>query len=93
MIKQLLISSLPLFTIAFLLTGCEQTKSAPEKKNQVEESAPEKKPSSINTTAKMKAVEMPEDQIISATAEEPVATNDQQFEGSRSLKRYLDESP
>jgi len=93
MIKQFLISSLPLLTIAFLLTGCEKTKSAPEKKNQVEESVPEEKTPSTETMTEIKEVEITGNKKMSVTAGDPVKTDDQKFEGSRSLKRYLDDSP
>jgi uncharacterized lipoprotein YajG len=92
MTKQLLISLLPLFTIAFLLTGCEKTQSTPEKKNQLEKAiSNESTPSS--ETPKMPAVEITGDKKERVTTGEALATENQKFEGSQSLKRYLDDSP
>jgi len=90
--KQLLLSFLPLFTIAFLLTGCEQTKSVPEKKIPIENSVPEEKTPSSQTMPAMKEVETTEDKKESVTSNEPLTTDKQKFEGSKSLKRYLDDS-
>jgi len=92
MAKQLLLSFLPLFTIAFLLTGCEKTRSAPEKKIQIKNSVPEEKTPSTQTMPAMKEVETTEDKKESVPSNEPLATDEQKFEGSKTLKRYLDDS-
>ena len=92
MAKQLLLSFLPLFTIAFLLAGCEKTRSAPEKKIQIENSVPEEKTPATQTMPALKEVETTGDKKESATSNEPLTTDEQKFEGSTTLKRYPDDS-
>jgi len=90
--KQLLLSFLSLFTIAFLLTGCEKTRSAPEKKIQIESSVPEKKTPATQTMPVMKEVKATENKKKRVASSESLATDEQKFEGSKTLKRYLDGS-
>jgi hypothetical protein len=92
MAKQLLLSFLPLFTIAFLSTGCEQTRSVPEKKIPIENYVSEEKTPSTQTMPVMKEVETTDDKKESVTSNEPLTTDKQIFEGSKTLKRYLDDS-
>ena len=91
MTKQLLISFLPLFTIVFLLTGCGKTQSAPEKKNQLEKAISKENIPSSETMTEVKEAEITEDE--KKNFKEPLKTERQNFEGSQSLKRYLDDSP
>ena len=91
--KQLLISFLTLFTIAFLLSGCEKTKNAPEKKSQIEKPVPAEKTPSTETMTTTKEIEITGDEKKGVTSRESPTNDNQKFEGSQSLKRYLDDSP
>jgi len=93
MIKQLLISLLPLFTIAFLLTGCEKTQSTPEKKNQLEKTISKENTPSSETMTEVKEANITEAEKKNFSPNEPLKTEHQKYEGSQSLKRYLDDSP
>jgi hypothetical protein len=90
--KQLLISLLSLFTIVFLLTGCEKTNSAPENKIQIENSVPEEKTPATPTMPAMKDAATTEDKKESVLSSEPLTADQPEPEGSKSLKRYLDDS-
>jgi len=86
--KQLSFPFLLLFTMAFLLTGCEKTKSVAKEK-----ASP---PEIIKTMAEIEEIEeteIIEDKEKSVTTKNTPATDNQKFEGSQTLKRYMEDSP
>jgi len=103
--KHYLFPFIPLLIIAFLLTGCEKNKSVSKEKSPVENSATEEKTSSaetIQTMNEMEEIKEVEEQkkpetiggkeksVISLNT---AATDNQKFEGSQTLNRFIDDSP
>ncbi len=91
--KNILIFFLPLLTLALLGTGCEKGKSAPKEKIPVEKSQPEAKTPPIATLTAPEEAEIVESEETSTVTEDIPATDNQQYEGSATLKRYSDDSP
>ncbi len=87
--KQLLFPLIPLLTMAFLVTGCEKTKSVAKEKNPVEKSMTEEKAPSTETMTETVEVEIIDDKEKSLTTKDTPVTENQKFEGSQTLKRYL----
>lgn len=86
--KQLLFPFIPLFLMAFLLTGCEESKSVAKEKNQVEKSVTKEKALSIETMTEIEEAEKIDDKKKSVTTRDAPAPDNQKFEGSQTLKRY-----
>jgi len=83
--KQLSFPFLLLFTMAFLLTGCEKTKSVAKEK-----ASP---PEIIKTMAETEETEIIEYIEKRVTTKNTPATDNQKIEGSQTLKRYMEDSP
>ena len=97
--KQLLIPILPLLVMVFLLAGCEKPKSVAKEKNQVEKSMTEEQAPLPETMTEKKEPQIIKEAEIIADKEKSVttgnapATDNQNFEGSQTLKRFMDDSP
>ena len=97
--KQILIPTLPLLVLVFFLAGCEKPKSGAKEKNQVEKPvAEEQAPLPETMTEKEESEIIKEPEIIenkekSVTLGDSPATDNQKFEGSQTLNRYMDDSP
>lgn len=97
--KQILIPTLPVLVLVFLLAGCEKPKSLAKEKNQVEKSMTEEPaPLPKTMTEKEEPQIIKEEEIItdkekSVTTGNAPATDNQKFEGSQTLNRYMDDSP
>lgn len=77
--------------MAFLLTGCEKTKSVAKEKA----SPPEiiKTMAETEEIEEIEETEIIEDKEKSVTTKNTPATDNQKFEGSQTLKRYMEDSP
>ena len=91
--KQLLIPILPLWVMVLLLAGCEKPKSVAKEKSQFEKSVAEEKAPLPETMTEKEEPEIIEKKEKSVTTGDTPATDNQKFEGSQTLKRYMDESP
>lgn len=91
--KQLLIPILSLLVTVFLLAGCEKPKSVAKDKNQVKISVAEEKSPLPETMTETEEPEIIEDKERSVTTGKTPATDNQKFEGSNTLKRFMDDSP
>lgn len=97
--KQLLIPILPLLALVFLLAGCEKPKSVVKEKNQVEKSMAEEKAQPLETMTDKREQEIIEEPEKIENKEQSIiigntpAIDNQKFEGSQTLKRFMDDSP
>lgn len=91
--KQLLIPLLPLLVMVLLLAGCEKPKSVAKEKNRFKKSVSEEKAPLPETPAEKEEPEIIENKEKSVTTGDTPATDNQKFEGSQTLKRYMDDSP
>ncbi|MCH8313987.1 MAG: hypothetical protein IID17_13495 [Nitrospinae bacterium] len=91
--KQLSFPFLLLFTMAFLWTGCEKTKTVAKEKNQIEKSVTEEEVPFKEAMPETEEAEIIEDKEKSVTTKNTPATDNQKFEGSQTLKRYMEDSP
>jgi hypothetical protein len=91
--KSFLISFLPLISISLLWMGCEKKQSVSKEKSPIEIQVPEEKEPSKETSTDIEDAEIVERQEETVPVKDKPVADNQPYEGSATLKRYIDDSP
>ena len=89
--KSFLLPSLLLFALGLMSAGCDKPESGVKENNPVQELPVEEKTPPKETMMQTEEAEMIDEKGKSETKGDTAKIDDQEYEGSKTLKRYIEE--